>query len=246
MLQAPEFPLEPQMSKILIASASEALGLDCADEILTIVSMLQAENIWFRPREKQAIADQRRAHFFQAEGDHVTALHVYKSWKEAKYSNPWCMNNFIQTRAMRNAQDVRKQLVAIMDRYSLPIRSCGQKYSRVQRAIVSGYFVQAAKKDPQEGYKTLVEGQPAYIHPSSALFNHQPEWLIFHKLVLTSKEYMRECLVIKPQWLTLLAPRFFRKAAPVRLSKRKRRERIEPLYDRYAEPGAWRLSRRKF
>jgi ATP-dependent RNA helicase DHX8/PRP22 len=31
-----------------------------------------------------------------------------------------------------------------------------------------------------------------YIHPSSSLFNRAPEWLIYHELVLTTKEYMRE------------------------------------------------------
>jgi HrpA-like RNA helicase len=31
-----------------------------------------------------------------------------------------------------------------------------------------------------------------YIHPSSSLFNRNPEWVIYHELVLTSKEYMRE------------------------------------------------------
>ena len=39
-----------------------------------------------------------------------------------------------------------------------------------------------------------------FIHPSSALFQRQPDWVIYHELVLTSKEYMREvrtkaCLV---------------------------------------------------
>ena len=81
--------------------------------------MLQADNIWFRPRDKQSIADQRRAKFFQQEGDHLTLLNVYNKWKEAKFSNPWCKQNFIQSRAMRRAQDVRKQLVAILNRYKL-------------------------------------------------------------------------------------------------------------------------------
>lgn len=31
-----------------------------------------------------------------------------------------------------------------------------------------------------------------YIHPSSALFNRQPEWVVYHEVVLTAKEYMRE------------------------------------------------------
>lgn len=44
----------------------------------------------------------------------------------------------------------------------------------------------------QEGHKTVVEHQPVFIHPSSALFQHQPDWVLYHELVLTTKEYMRE------------------------------------------------------
>lgn len=38
-------------------------------------------------------------------------------------------------------------------------------------------------------YRTF---QVVYIHPSSALFNRQPEWVVYHEVVLTAKEYMRE------------------------------------------------------
>jgi hypothetical protein len=41
-------------------------------------------------------ADQKRAKFFQAEGDHITLLAVYEAWKANKFSNPWCHENFIQ------------------------------------------------------------------------------------------------------------------------------------------------------
>ena len=60
------------------------------------------------------------------------------------------------------------------------------------QAICSGFFFHAARKDPQEGYKTVVEQTPVFIHPSSALFQRQPDWVIYFELVLTSKEYMRE------------------------------------------------------
>lgn len=154
--------------------------------------------------------------------------------------------NFIQARQLRRAQDVRKQLASIMERYRLPMESCGKNWNRVQKAVCSGYFVNAAKKDPTEGFKTLVDQQPVYIHPSSSLFNRQPDWLIYHQLVLTSKEYMRECLAIEPKWLIELAPQFYRSADPNQLSKRKRFERIEPLFDRYNPKDDWRLSKRKF
>ena len=67
-------------------------------------------------QEKQALADQKKAKFHQGEGDHITLLAVYNSWKNNKFSNPWCFENFIQARSLRRAQDIRKQMLGIMDR----------------------------------------------------------------------------------------------------------------------------------
>jgi ATP-dependent RNA helicase DHX8/PRP22 len=167
-----EFPLEPPLSKMLIQS----VDLGCSEEILTVVAMLSVQNVFYRPKEKQAAADQKKAKFHQPEGDHLTLLTVYNAWKASKFSNAWCFENFIQGRSMKRCQDIRKQLVGIMDRYKQDIISCGKNYNKVRRAICGGFFRHAAKKDPQEGYKTLVEGTPVYIHPSSALFNKGPEW----------------------------------------------------------------------
>ncbi|KAJ8471141.1 hypothetical protein OPV22_025484 [Ensete ventricosum] len=60
------------------------------------------------------------------------------------------------------------------------------------------FFFHAARTDPQEGYRTLVENQFVYTHPSSALFQRQPDWVIYHELVMTTKGYMREVTVIDP------------------------------------------------
>ena len=83
------------------------------------------------------------------------------------------------------------------------------------------------------------------MHPSSALFNRNPEWVIYHELVMTSKEYMREVLAIDPKWLLEVAPKYFRQADEQGISKRKRQEKLEPLFNRYEDPNAWRLSKRR-
>ncbi|KAJ8772558.1 hypothetical protein K2173_027735 [Erythroxylum novogranatense] len=236
-----EFPLDPPLSKMLLAS----VDLGCSDEILTIIAMIQTGNIFYRPREKQAQADQKRAKFFQPEGDHLTLLAVYEAWKAKNFSGPWCFENFVQSRSLRRAQDVRKQLLSIMDKYKLDVVSAGKNFAKIRKAITAGFFFHAARKDPQEGYRTIVENQPVYIHPSSALFQRQPDWVIYHELVMTTKEYMREVTVVDPKLLVELAPRFFKAADPTKMSKRKRQERIEPLYDRYHEPNSWRLSKRR-
>ncbi|KAL4714112.1 hypothetical protein ACJJTC_008466 [Scirpophaga incertulas] len=234
-----EFPLEPNLSKILIMS----VALQCSDEILTIVSMLSVQNVFYRPKDKQALADQKKAKFNQPEGDHLTLLAVYNSWRNNKFSNAWCYENFVQIRTLKRAQDVRKQLLGIMDRHKLDVVSAAKNTVRIQKTICSGFFRNAAKKDPQEGYRTLVDSQVVYIHPSSALFNRQPEWVIYHELVQTTKEYMREVTTIDPKWLVEFAPAFFKFSDPTKLSKFKKNQRLEPLYNKYEEPNAWRISR---
>ncbi|GFQ88191.1 ATP-dependent RNA helicase DHX8 [Trichonephila clavata] len=234
-----EFPMDPNLSKMLIMSAQ----LGCSEEILTIVSMLSVQNVFYRPKDKQALADQKKAKFNQPEGDHLTLLAVFNSWKNNKFSNAWCYENFVQVRTLKHAQDVRKQLLGIMDRHKLDVVSCGKTITRVQKAICSGFFRNAAKKDPQEGYRTLVDSQVVYIHPSSALFNRQPEWVVYHELVQTTKEYMREATIIDPKWMVEFAPAFYKFANPTKLSKNKKQQRLEPLHNKYEEPNGWRISR---
>lgn len=41
-----EFPLEPSLAKLLIMS----VDLCCSDEVLTIVSMLSVQNVFYRPK----------------------------------------------------------------------------------------------------------------------------------------------------------------------------------------------------
>jgi ATP-dependent RNA helicase DHX8/PRP22 len=48
-----------------------------------------------------------------------------------------------------------------MDRFRLPVVSCGnnhtKEYTKIRKAICAGFFYHAARKDPTEGYKTLVD-----------------------------------------------------------------------------------------
>ena len=234
-----DFPMEPSLSKVLISS----VDLGCSDEILTIVAMVSAvQTVFYRPKEKQQQADQKKAKFHDPAGDHLTLLNVYNAWRDSRFSSPWCFENFVQARSMKRVQDVRQQLVQIMQRHRHQLLSCGRDTPRVRRALCAGLFRNAARKDPQEGYKTLTEGTPVYLHPSSALFGKAAEHVIFHTLLLTTKEYMQCTTSIEPKWLVEAAPTFFKVAPSDRLSKRKKAERIQPLYNRHAGEDDWRLS----
>ncbi|KJY01963.1 pre-mRNA-splicing factor ATP-dependent RNA helicase prp22 like protein [Zymoseptoria brevis] len=236
-----DFPMDPALAKSLIMS----VDLGCSDEMLSIVSMISAvQTVFHRPKEKQQQADQKKARFHDPAGDHLTLLNVYNGWKGAGRNDAWCFENFIQPRSMRRAEDVRKQLVQIIDRHRLSVVSCGRDTTRVRQALCSGFFRNSARKDPQEGYKTLVEGTPVYMHPASALFGKAAEHVIYHSLVETTREYMHNVTAIEPKWLVEAAPTFFKVAGKdgTGMSKRKKAERIQPLHNRFAGEDDWRLS----
>jgi len=232
------FPMQPSLAKVLIA----AVDMECSDEMLTIVAMLSVPQVFYRPKEKQDHADKKKSKFHDPHGDHLTFLNVYNAWKRNGHSSAWCFENFIQYRSMRRARDVRDQLIKIMERYRHPVVSCGRDTQKVRQALCAGYFRNAARKDPQEGYKTLIEGTPVYLHPSSALFGKQAEWVIYDTLIMTTKEYMQCTTTIEPKWLVDAAPTFFKVAPTDRLSKRKQAERIQPLFNKFQGEDDWRLS----
>lgn len=236
-----DLPVEPSLAKTLLT----AIELQCSEEILTIVAMLSIQNVFYRPKEKQQQADQKKAKFHDPHGDHLTLLNVYNGWKNSRFSDPWCFENYIQKRSMTRARDIRKQLVDIMGRYRHQIVSCGRNTEKARKALTNGFFRNSARKDPQEGYKTLVEGTPVYMHPASSLFGKPAEHVIYHTLVLTTKEYMHCATVIDPKWLVEAAPTYFKVAGTDKLSKRKKAERIQPLHNKHLTDDDWRLSAQK-
>ncbi|KAG6500522.1 hypothetical protein ZIOFF_040369 [Zingiber officinale] len=146
-----EFPLDPQMAKMLVVSPE----FNCSNEILSISAMLSVShstgglqaaiaiakyqngilvckhctfclvvpNCFLRPREAQKAADEAKARFGHIDGDHLTLLNVYHAYKQNGEDSSWCYENFINHRTMKAADNVRQQLVRIMARFNMKLCS---------------------------------------------------------------------------------------------------------------------------
>lgn len=80
----------------------------------------------------------------------------------------------------------------------MDIISCHGNYEIVQKCLVSGYFNNVARKSSgHDGYERLMDNAPVYIHPSSSIIQRAPEWVIYHEITITSKEYMRYVMRIR-------------------------------------------------
>ena len=203
-----EFPLDPQLAKMVLYSPQ----LNCSNEILSITAMLNTPNPFMRPRESQRPADEAKARFNHVDGDHLSLLNVYHAWKNNQESTSWAYDNFLNARSMKSADSVRAQLMRVMTRFGLELKSpdfnSKEYYTNIRKCLLAGFFMQVAHLERTGHYLTVKDNQVVALHPSTSL-QHKPEWCLYNEFVLTSKNYIRMCSDIKGDWLVELAPHYY-------------------------------------
>ncbi|XP_073997348.1 ATP-dependent RNA helicase l(1)G0007 isoform X1 [Rhodnius prolixus] len=235
--QMAEFPLDPPQCQMLIVSTQ----MGCTAEILIIVSMLSVPSIFYRPKGREDEADAVREKFQVPESDHLTFLNVYNQWKQNKYSAMWCNDHFIHAKAMRKVREVRQQLKDILEQQKMELTSCGTDWDIVRKCICSAYFHQAARLKGIGEYVHCRTGMPCHLHPTSALFGmgFTPDYVVYHELVMTAKEYMQCVTAVDGHWLAELGPMFFSVKETGRCgSSARRRQALEHLQEMEAEMRA--------
>lgn len=115
-------------------------------------------------------------------------------------------------KALKKVREVRSQLLDIMKTLKMDTASSsGTDWDVVRKAICSGYFHNAAKIKGIGEYVNLRTGIPCVLHPSSAIYGlgFTPDYVVYHELVMTTKEYMQCVTSVDPHWLAELGPMFF-------------------------------------
>ncbi|KAH9362667.1 hypothetical protein HPB48_001236 [Haemaphysalis longicornis] len=203
-----EFPLDPQLAKMLITSCE----YNCSNEALSITAMLSVPQCFVRPNEAKKAADESKMRFAHIDGDHLTLLNVYHAFKQNHEDTQWCYDNFVNYRSMKSADNVRQQLSRIMDRFNLRRTSTEftskDYYINIRKTLVAGFFMQVAHLERTGHYLTIKDNQVVQLHPSTCL-DHKPEWVVYNEFVLTTKNYIRTVTDIKPEWLVKIAPNYY-------------------------------------
>ncbi|KAG5447679.1 putative pre-mRNA-splicing factor ATP-dependent RNA helicase mog-4 [Clonorchis sinensis] len=228
--QMAEFPCDPMLSKMILASDK----YKCSGDAITIAAMLSVNNaIFYRPKDKLIHADTARKGFFHTAGDHLMLLNVYNQWSAADFSTHWCYEHFIQYRTMKRARDIRDQFVSLLERVEISLKSNPSEHINIRKAITAGFFYHTARFTGN-GYKTVKQKHTIHPHPNSCLAEELPKWVIYHELVFTTKEFMRQLIEIEPKWLLEVAPHYYKEkeiecgVANTSRNKGKSRQELEP------------------
>lgn len=203
-----EFPLDPALSKMLIYSNDN----HCSSEIVTIVSMLSVPDVFFRPPGREEEADQVKERFIVPESDHLTLVNVHNQFMNNDKNPGWCAKHFIHFKAMNRALEVRDQLTDVMRKNGIREQAASSmNWDVVRKCICSSYFANSATLKGVGQYVNLLNGIPCFLHPSSGLagLGYTPDYVVYHELVITTKEWMRCVTSVEAEWLSELGPVFF-------------------------------------
>ncbi|KAK5124268.1 DEAH-box RNA helicase prp16 [Meristemomyces frigidus] len=202
------FPMDPSLAKLVIMSSKTYA---CSEEMLTIVSMLSVPSVFYRPKERLEESDAAREKFFVHDSDHLTLLTVYQQWVANGCKDGWCVKHFLHPKALHRAREIRQQIADIMKSSKMELVSCGYDLDVVRLCICSGYYHQAAKRKGLGEYVNLRTSVSVQLHPTSALYNSgdPPDYVVYHELILTSREYMSCVTAVDAHWLADLGGVFY-------------------------------------
>lgn len=206
-IQMAEFPLNPAFSKMLLSS--EKFG--CTEEILTIASMLQVQNIFTYPHGQRAIQARRAKHNLSVEeGDLITYLNVYNQFIKSSKIKSWSDKNYLHFKGLLRANEIRNRLKSLLTRFKIKLSSTNDVNSILQ-CIVVGFFTNAAQLCEDGIYRTIRGNYELFIHPTSVLYTMKrpPKFVIFTEVIHTTKDFMKDISAIQPNWLYELAPHYY-------------------------------------
>ncbi|KAH6904007.1 pre-mRNA-splicing factor ATP-dependent RNA helicase PRP43 [Coprinopsis sp. MPI-PUGE-AT-0042] len=148
-----DFPLDPQLAKMLIVSPE----FRCIP------------NVWLRPANQRREADAAKARLTVPDGDHLTLLNVYNEYRNNMHNRNWAWTNYLNSRALIQADKVRAQLERNMERFeiaSISLADTKKLYVNIRQALVNGFFMQVAHREGEKGnYLTIKDNQVVALQP---------------------------------------------------------------------------------
>lgn len=209
-----QFNCDVLQAKILLKS----IEFGCSSEMLTIVAMMQVDNIFVVPHQKERNMRKAKYQFFVEEGDLLSLLNIYTSFVEKQKNKQWCHDMFLNYKSLCKVSEIRNRFKAILIKTSSKeiLSSCSNPVELCQ-CIASGFFTNAAYWHATSGqYRSLCGNHPLDVHPDSAFFSQRPpKCVVFGDVVATHKLFMKHITAVNESWLTEIAPNFFRMGTSV-------------------------------
>ncbi|MDR2899983.1 MAG: ATP-dependent RNA helicase [Treponema sp.] len=180
-----EFPLPPRQSRIIVEAMLKYPY--STQETIIAAAFLSTQSPYLLPPGEEM--DARRAHyrFRDSNGDFVSYLRLYKSFKESRSVTQFCEKNYLDEKTMAEIANVVEQLEEIVSGIGFPILSGGGAKDYLC-CVAKGMIQFVCVKEGRDIYRTLTANR-IFIHPGSVMFKMDPQYIVAGEIVKTSRTY---------------------------------------------------------
>lgn len=151
---------------------------------MALISLLSVESLFYCPYDKRDEATAAKKRFLHYEGDHLTLLRLFKTFRKVGRDNrqQWCHDHFINYRSMKHVMDIHRHLLGFLtgwrisltpnDRVSttydndaichsdtMPRYNDDNDTVSLRKCILAGFFHHIAMLRDDGTYKTLMTKQ---------------------------------------------------------------------------------------
>ncbi len=227
------FPLSPRHSRMIVEAIHRYPKV--LEEVLIATSFLTTNTPFLLPQGEEMEA--RKAHhtFRHALGDFISYLKIFGAYVESRDRERFCQGYYLDKKVMDEIVNVKTQLTEIVSEQRIPVLSGGE-YGDYLAAVARGHIQFICVRAGKGLYYSLTAAK-VQIHPSSALWGKEPEYMVAGEIVRTTRLYARSVSLLREEWL--------RKVSPTLLGDLKARRSGRPVGAHRDAPGEER-GRRDF
>ena len=189
-------PMDPIYSVILINALNNEYT-EVFEDIVSIISVLQSDNIFYTPSSKKEIIEKIREKYIDSSSDHITLRNIFNAYRNANNKEEFCKENYLNDKALAKSVEIFKQLLGYLkqmkkndykndeekeinykieqiDKYLGNLKNIGidnneNKKKLILNCLLTGYFNNIAKYSNSNFFNTIRGNQLCKIHPISVL-----------------------------------------------------------------------------
>jgi len=223
------FPLLPRLSRMIVEAIMKYP--EVLHEVLVAAAFLSTMSPYVLPPGQELEARSAHHAFRDPMGDFITYLRLFEAFSAAPNKTKFCEKNYLDERTMFEIVRIREQLEIIVSDMGVPILRGGSKFDYL--CAVSRGLIQFVCARQERGLFRSLTAEKIQIHPGSAMYRENPEFIVAGEIVRTTRMY---AMSVSP-----LPREILQKISPVLAS---RLLAIAPSGRKEERPGAKKQARR--
>lgn len=201
-----QFPLLPRLSRVIVEAILNYP--DVMSDVLTAVAFLSAKTPYILPPgEELAARDTHHAMADKVYGDFMSMLKLYRTYHDIqgkKERESYARSHFLDFESMEEIVHIKDQLAEIVSDMGIPI-SENHNIAEYFLCLTAGLRQYICMKIDKFSYRSLTANK-IQIHPGSAWFRENPDYILAGEIVQTTKMYARTVSPLRKEWINAVDP----------------------------------------